>query len=198
MASSPFYVHPTAVVDEGARIADGARVWHFCHLYGGCSIGEDCSIGQNCVIFPGVTLGRNVKVQNNVSLYEGVVCEDDVFLGPSVVFTNVRNPRSTVSRKGQYTSTIVRRGATIGANATIVCGVEIGAHAFIGAGAVVTRDVLPHALVLGNPARQAGWMSSWGHRLYFDETGESTCPESGQRYRLQHHEVFSIPDSAAP
>lgn len=189
------FIHPTAVVDEGACIAASARVWHFCHLYNGCSIGEGCSIGQNCVIFPGVVLGRNVKVQNNVSLYEGVVCEDDVFVGPSVVFTNVRNPRSAISRKGRYMPTLVRRGATIGANATVVCGVEIGAHAFIGAGAVVTRDVPSYALILGNPARQAGWMSEWGHRLHFDERNEAICPESGERYRLERHQVIRIPDS---
>ena len=194
MASAQFFIHPTTVVDEGAHIADGVRIWHFCHIYGGCSIGPHCSIGQNCVIFPGVALGRNVKVQNNVSLYEGVTCEDDVFVGPSVVFTNVRNPRSAVSRKGQYTHTLVRRGATIGANATIVCGVEIGAHAFIGAGAVVTHSVPPYALVLGNPARQVGWMSEWGHRLHFGEGGEATCPESGSRYRLHNHQVSLISD----
>ncbi len=192
----PPYIHPTAVVDEGAELAPGVRVWHFCHLYGGCRIGPGCSIGQNCVVFPAVHLGRNVKVQNNVSLYEGVVCEDDVFLGPSVVFTNVRNPRSAVSRKGQYVPTRVGRGATIGANATVVCGVEIGAHAFIGAGAVVTRDVPPYALMLGTPARQVGWMSEWGHRLHFDGAGAATCPESGARYCLQHHEVSRIPDAA--
>lgn len=190
-----FFVHPTAVVDAGADIADGARIWHFCHIYGGCSIGADCSIGQNCVVFPGVALGRNVKVQNNVSLYEGVTCEDDVFLGPSVVFTNVRNPRSAVGRRGQYTPTYVRRGATIGANATIVCGVEIGAHAFIGAGAVVTHSVLPYALVLGNPARQQGWMSEMGHRLHFSEAGEASCPESGGCYLLQAGHVSRIPDT---
>jgi UDP-2-acetamido-3-amino-2,3-dideoxy-glucuronate N-acetyltransferase len=197
MSSPQFFVHPTAVVDEGAQIAGGTRIWHFCHIYSGCRIGPDCSVGQNCVIFPGVVLGRNVKVQNNVSLYEGVCCEDDVFLGPSVVFTNVRNPRSAVPRKGLYTKTQVGRGASIGANATVVCGVDIGAHAFIGAGAVVTRDVPPSALVLGNPARHAGWMSQWGHRLHFDKDGEATCPESGMRYRLQQNQVSLIPNDAA-
>lgn len=179
-----YYVHPTAVVDEGCEIAAGAKIWHFCHIMPGCKIGEDCNIGQNCVIFPEVVLGRNVKVQNNVSVYTGVTCDDDVFLGPSCVFTNVTNPRSAVNRRGQYSRTHVGKGATIGANATIVCGHDIGAYAFIGAGAVVTKDVPAYALVVGNPAKQTGWMSEHGHRLIFKD-GVATCKESGWAYRLE-------------
>lgn len=178
--------HPTAVIDEGCTIGEGTRIWHFSHLMAGCVLGENCNIGQNVVIGPDVILGRNVKVQNNVSIYTGVECEEDVFLGPSCVFTNVINPRSAVVRRGQYAKTMVGRGASIGANATIVCGHDIGRFAFIGAGAVVTRDVPAYALVVGNPARQTGWMSEHGHKLKFNAAGEAQCPESGQRYRLEN------------
>ncbi|HMM10462.1 MAG TPA: acyltransferase, partial [Bacteroidales bacterium] len=181
-----YYAHETAVIDEGAVIGKGTKIWHFSHIMSGCEIGENCNIGQNVVVSPGVKLGRNVKVQNNVSIYTGVICEDDVFLGPSMVFTNVVNPRSNVNRRGQYVQTIVRRGASIGANATIVCGHNIGQFAFIGAGAVVTKEVPAYALVLGNPARQAGWMSEYGHRLHFDASGLAECPESKEKYRLEN------------
>lgn len=184
-----YFVHPTAVIDDGCSIGAGTKIWHFCHLMPGAVIGNNCSLGQNVMVADGVTLGNRVKVQNNVAIYQGVSCEDDVFLGPSMVFTNVINPRSAVNRRGQYLSTMVRQGATIGANATIVCGVEIGAYAFIGAGAVVTKDVPPYALVVGNPARQTGWMSEYGHRLTFDEAGKAVCPESGDIYHLQNHSV---------
>lgn len=176
------FIHPSAIVDEGAQIGKGTKVWHFCHLMPGSRIGENCSLGQNVFVANGVVLGNNVKIQNNVSLYEGVVCEDDVFLGPSMVFTNITNPRSAVVRKGQYATTHVEQGASIGANATIVCGHRIGAFAFIGAGSVVTKDVPPFALMVGNPARQMGWMSRYGHRLAFDEAGKAICPESGDQY----------------
>lgn len=178
------YIHPTAVVDEGSILHKGVKIWHFCHILPGCEIGENCNIGQNCVVFPKVTLGRNVKVQNNVSIYEGVICEDDVFLGPSMVFTNVYNPRSAVNRKNEYRTTYVRKGATIGANATIVCGVELGTFCFIGAGAVITRDVPAYALVVGNPGRQIGWMSEFGQRLHFNDEGIAICPESNEPYQL--------------
>jgi UDP-2-acetamido-3-amino-2,3-dideoxy-glucuronate N-acetyltransferase len=187
-----YYAHETAVVDDGCTIGKGTRIWHFSHIMTGCEIGEGCNIGQNVVVSPGVILGRNVKVQNNVSIYTGVICEDDVFLGPSMVFTNIINPRSSVIRKDQYVETHVRRGASIGANATIVCGNEIGAWSFIGAGAVVTRPVKPYALVVGNPARQFGWVSEYGHRLNFDEKGVATCPESGENYRLENDTVSRI------
>ncbi len=193
MAKTGYYAHPTAVIDEGAVIGAGVKIWHFSHLMSGCRIGEGCNIGQNVMIASGVVLGRNVKVQNNVSIYEGVTCEDDVFLGPSMVFTNVINPRSAVNRRGQYLSTRVGKGATIGANATIVCGHDIGSYAFIGAGAVVTRDVPAYALVVGNPARQTGWMSEYGHRLHFDEAGTAVCPESGERYRVELDVVHRLP-----
>ena len=184
---SPDYTaHPTAVIDEGCTIGKGTRIWHFSHIMPNCVIGENCNIGQNVVISPDVKLGRNVKVQNNVSIYTGVECEDDVFLGPSMVFTNVTNPRSAVDRRGQYAKTRVGRGASIGANATIVCGHDIGAFAFIGAGAVVTKTVPAYALVVGNPARQTGWMSEFGHKLKFDTNGLATCPESGQVYALKN------------
>ncbi len=186
-----FYVHPTAVLDEGCEIGKGTKIWHFSHIMPNCKIGENCNIGQNVVISPEVVLGKNVKVQNNVSIYTGVTCDDDVFLGPSMVFTNVTNPRSAVNRKNQYAKTRVKRGATIGANATIVCGHDIGEYAFIGAGAVVTKTVPAYALVVGNPARQNGWMSEYGHKLSFKE-GVATCPESKQRYRLQDGVVSKI------
>ncbi len=180
-----FFSHATAVVDEGCTIGDGTKVWHFSHIMANCTIGKQCNIGQNVVISPEVVLGNNVKIQNNVSVYTGVTCDDDVFLGPSCVFTNVINPRSNVNRRGHYEKTHVGRGATIGANATIVCGNDIGTFAFIGAGAVVTKEVPPYALIVGNPAKQIGWMSEYGHRLQFDEQGQATCPESNERYALQ-------------
>ncbi|MBW3544516.1 MAG: acetyltransferase [Bacteroidetes bacterium] len=187
-----FYSHPTAIIDEGCQIGAGTKIWHFSHIMPLCILGENCNIGQNVVISPEVVLGNNVKVQNNVSIYTGVVCEDDVFLGPSMVFTNVTNPRSAVNRRGQYARTTVKKGASIGANATIVCGHDIGAYAFIGAGAVVTKTVPAYALVVGNPARQIGWMSEWGHRLNFDADGLAICPESGDKYQLRNREVSKI------
>jgi UDP-2-acetamido-3-amino-2,3-dideoxy-glucuronate N-acetyltransferase len=187
---SELYIHPSAIVDPGCQIGFGTRIWHFCHLMEGARIGAQCSLGQNVFVASGVVLGNRVKVQNNVSIYEGVHLEDDVFLGPSMVFTNVLNPRSAVNRRGQYQQTFVRRGATIGANATIVCGNELGAWCFIGAGSVVTKNVPPFALMVGNPARQLGWMSVHGQRLEFNEAGEATCPESGLLYRLEHNEVI--------
>lgn len=187
-----YQAHETAVIDEGCRIGAGTRIWHFSHIMPDCVIGERCNIGQNVVISPGVVLGNNVKIQNNVSVYTGVVCEDDVFLGPSCVFTNVLNPRSAIPRKDQYQKTLVCRGATIGANATIVCGHTIGEYALIGAGAVVTKDVPPYALVVGNPSKQIGWVSEYGHRLRFDEKGEARCPESGERYLLKEGGVVKI------
>ncbi|MEI9947099.1 MAG: acyltransferase [Chitinophagaceae bacterium] len=185
-----YFIHPTAIVDEECQIGKGTKVWHFSHIMKGCIIGENCNLGQNVVISPQVILGKNVRIQNNVSVYEGVICEDDVFLGPSMVFTNVINPRSAVSRKHQYMKTLVRKGATIGANATIVCGNEIGEYGFIGAGSVITKPVLPYALVVGNPAKQIGWMSEYGHRLHFDEYGKASCPESGEEYELKDKRVF--------
>jgi UDP-2-acetamido-3-amino-2,3-dideoxy-glucuronate N-acetyltransferase len=189
----PFFVHPTAVVDENVRIGDGARILHFSHLMPGCSIGDNSIIGQNVFIGSNVVVGNNVHIQNNVSVYEAVICEDDVFLGPSMVFTNVRNPRSAIPRKDRFEPTIVRKGASIGANAVIVCGSEIGTYSFIGAGAVVTKDVLPYALVLGNPARQVGWVSEYGHRLTFNEEGVATCRESRKRYQLLNGKVIPLP-----
>ena len=176
---------PTAVIDEGCTIGNGTRIWHFSHIMPGCIIGEGCNIGQNVVVSPDVVLGKNVKIQNNVSIYTGVVCEDDVFLGPSMVFTNVINPRSAVNRKNEYARTFVRKGATIGANATIVCGIELGEFCFIGAGAVVIKSVPAYALVVGNPARQTGWMSEYGHKLKFDKDGKAICPESNVVYELK-------------
>lgn len=184
-----YTAHETAVIDKDCKIGDGTRIWHFSHIMPGAVIGNNCNIGQNVVVSPKVVLGQNVRVQNNVSIYEGVICEDDVFLGPSMVFTNVINPRSAVSRKNEYMQTLVRKGASIGANATIICGNEIGEYAFIGAGAVVTKPVPPYALVTGNPARQTGWMSEHGHKLKFDESGKASCEESGQQYLLKNNRV---------
>lgn len=189
---SSYYAHPTAIIDPGASIGDGTKIWHFSHIMPECTIGGNCNIGQNVVVSPKVVLGNNVKVQNNVSIYTGVVCEDDVFLGPSMVFTNVINPRSRVNRKREFLNTIVKTGATIGANATIVCGNTIGKFAFIGAGAVVTHDVKDYALVVGNPARQRGWMSEFGHKLTFNPDGVALCPESGVRYKLENGSVYKI------
>lgn len=187
-----YFAHETAVIDDGSKIGKGTRIWHFSHIITGSEIGENCNIGQNVVISPGVKLGRNVKVQNNVSIYTGVVCEDDVFLGPSMVFTNIVNPRSAIIRKDSYVSTLVEKGASIGANSTIVCGHSIGRFSFIGAGAVVTKDVKPYALVVGNPARQTGWMSEYGHKLQFDDNGYAICPESGEKYRIQDGKVNKV------
>jgi UDP-2-acetamido-3-amino-2,3-dideoxy-glucuronate N-acetyltransferase len=187
-----YFAHETAIIDEGCKIGKGTKIWHFSHIMSGSEIGENCNIGQNVVISPGVKLGKNVKVQNNVSIYTGVICEDDVFLGPSMVFTNIINPRSAIIRKDSYNSTVVEKGASIGANSTIVCGNKIGSYAFIGAGAVVTKDVKPFALVVGNPARQTGWMSEYGHKLLFDNSGFASCPESGQRYKFEDGRVSRI------
>lgn len=184
-----YFAHESAIIDEGCIIGNGTKIWHFSHIMPDCVIGEHCNIGQNVVVSPGVKLGNNVKIQNNVSLYTGVECEDDVFLGPSMVFTNVINPRSAVNRRDQYSKTIVKRGASIGANATIVCGHDIGEFAFIGAGAVVTKKVPAFALVVGNPARQMGWMSEFGHRLEFDVNGIAVCPESKEEYKLENNTV---------
>ena len=187
-----YFAHETAVIDEGCEIGDGTKIWHFSHIMPDCKIGEKCNIGQNVVISPKVVLGNNVKVQNNVSIYTGVVCEDDVFLGPSMVFTNVINPRSAINRRNQYAQTLVRKGVSIGANATIVCGNPIGEYAFIGAGAVVTKEVPAYALLVGNPAKQIGWMSTHGHRLEFGEDHLATCPESKKIYRLENNKVTRI------
>jgi len=187
-----YFAHETAVIDEGTIIGKGTRIWHFSHIMTGSEIGENCNIGQNVVISPGVKLGRNVKVQNNVSIYTGVICDDDVFLGPSMVFTNIINPRSAIIRKESYVSTIVEKGASIGANSTIVCGNRIGRYSLIGAGAVVTKEVKPYALVVGNPARQTGWISEYGHKLQFDDKGFAICPESGEKYRIQDGNVLKV------
>jgi UDP-2-acetamido-3-amino-2,3-dideoxy-glucuronate N-acetyltransferase len=187
-----YFAHPTAVIDEGCQIGKGTKIWHFSHIMPGSVIGENCNIGQNVVISPGVTLGRNVKVQNNVSIYTGVVCEDDVFLGPSMVFTNIVNPRSAIVRREKYVVTRVRKGASIGANATIICGHEIGEFAFIGAGAVVTKTVAPYALVMGNPARHVGWMSEYGYRLEFNDEGIALCPESNEWYQIRDGKVLKL------
>jgi UDP-2-acetamido-3-amino-2,3-dideoxy-glucuronate N-acetyltransferase len=192
MTDTRYFAHETAVVDEGCKIGEGTKIWHFSHIMAGCAIGQHCNIGQNVVISPEVVLGNNVKVQNNVSIYTGVTCEDDVFLGPSMVFTNVTNPRSAVNRRGQYAKTVVKKGASIGANATIVCGHDIGEFAFIGAGAVVTKHVPAYALVVGNPAKQMGWMSEYGHKLNFDKQGEATCPENGDKYILSDGKVSKM------
>jgi len=187
-----YFAHPTAVIDEGSAIGEGTKIWHFSHVMPGCTIGERCNLGQNVVISPGVVLGKNVKIQNNVSVYTGVICEDDVFLGPSMVFTNVINPRSAVVRKDEYKQTVVKRGASIGANATVVCGNAIGEYALIGAGAVITKPVLPYALVVGNPAKQIGWVSEYGHRLEFNNEGAAFCPETNQEYKLDNDRVIKI------
>lgn len=194
MSEKNYFVHETAVVDEPCEIGEGTKIWHFSHVMSDCQLGERCNLGQNVVVSPGVILGKNVKVQNNVSIYTGVICEDDVFLGPSCVFTNVTNPRSGVNRRGQYTKTTVKKGASIGANATIVCGHDIGKFAFIGAGAVVTKNVPDYALLVGNPARQLGWMSEYGHRLEFDKEGLAVCPESKTKYELKEGVVNRILD----
>lgn len=190
--SSQYFAHETAVIDTDCVIGKGTKIWHFSHIMTGCKIGEKCNIGQNVVVSPDVVLGNNVKIQNNVSIYTGVICEDDVFLGPSMVFTNVINPRSAVLRRDQYKQTLVKKGASIGANATIVCGVTLGEYSFIGAGAVVTKDVKPFSLVVGNPSRHIGWMSEFGHRLYFDEKGVAVCPESKAKYSLNNNEVKKV------
>ncbi len=187
-----FYAHETAVIDQGCEIGEGTKIWHFSHVMPNCKIGLQCNIGQNVVVSQDVILGNNVKVQNNVSIYSGVTCEDDVFLGPSMVFTNVTNPRSGVNRRGQYSKTTVKKGASIGANATIICGHDIGEYAFIGAGAVVTKDVASYALLVGNPARQIGWMSEYGHRLEFDASGIAQCPESKKKYQLMNNKVKKL------
>lgn len=187
-----YFAHESAVIDAGCRIGKGTKIWHFSHIMADCELGEACNIGQNVVISPGVRLGKNVKVQNNVSIYTGVTCEDDVFLGPSMVFTNVTNPRSAVNRRGEYAKTRVGKGASIGANATIVCGHDIGKFAFIGAGAVVTKTVPDYALVVGNPSRQIAWMSEFGHKLEFNKEGLALCKESGQKYKLENNQVSRI------
>ncbi len=190
--NTDFFAHETAVIDEGCNIGKGTKIWHFSHIMSDCKIGENCNIGQNVVVSPNVVLGTNVKIQNNVSIYTGVICDDDVFLGPSMVFTNVVNPRSAVNRRGEYAKTHVGKGASIGANATIVCGHDIGRFAFIGAGAVVTKTVKDYALVVGNPAKQIGWMSEYGHRLEFDENNIAVCPESQEKYRLEQGSVIKL------
>jgi UDP-2-acetamido-3-amino-2,3-dideoxy-glucuronate N-acetyltransferase len=189
MKDKDYFAHESSYIDEGCDIGKDTKIWHFSHIMANCKIGCNCNIGQNVVVSPKVVLGNNVRVQNNVSIYEGVICEDDVFLGPSMVFTNVINPRSAVSRKTEYKGTVVKKGASIGANATIVCGNVIGEYAFIGAGSVITKDVPAYALVMGNPARQTGWMSEYGHKLYFDSAAKATCPESGELYSLENNVV---------
>ncbi len=196
MTEIQYFAHPSAIIDNGCSIGKGTKIWHFSHIMNNCIIGENCNIGQNVVVSPEVVLGNNVRVQNNVSIYTGVICENDVFLGPSMVFTNVINPRSAISRKNEYQQTYVELGATIGANATIICGHRIGRFAFIGAGAVITRDVKEYALIVGNPGRQIGWMSEYGHRLHFDTKNIAICPESNEKYLLANGEVSKImPDS---
>lgn len=193
MVSEPlFFSHETAIIDEGCTIGKGTKIWHFSHVMPNCKIGESCNIGQNVVVSPEVVLGNNVKVQNNVSIYTGVTCEDDVFLGPSMVFTNVINPRSAINRRGEYMKTAVKKGATIGANATVVCGNDIGEYALIGAGAVVTKSVPAYALLVGNPAKQIGWVSEYGHRLYFNDNGIAICPESNEKYILENYKIKKL------
>lgn len=192
MDDRSFFAHETAVVDDGCKIGKGSRIWHFSHIMSGAILGENCNLGQNVLVSDEVILGNNVKVQNNVSIYTGVICEDDVFLGPSMVFTNIVNPRSAIVRKGEYVKTLVGKGASIGANATIICGNTLGEFCFIGAGAVVTKDVPSYALVVGNPGKQVGWMSEYGHRLHFDDAGLAICPESGEKYELKNGEVSKL------
>jgi len=187
-----YFAHDTAIIDEGCYIDNGTKIWHFSHIMPNCKIGKNCNIGQNVVVSSDVVLGENVKVQNNVSIYTGVICEDDVFLGPSMVFTNVINPRSAIKRRDKFQKTIVKKGASIGANATIVCGNNIGEYAFVGAGAVVTKEVLPYALVVGNPSKQIGWISEFGHRLEFDKNGIAVCVESQEKYKLENNNVIKI------
>jgi UDP-2-acetamido-3-amino-2,3-dideoxy-glucuronate N-acetyltransferase len=192
MTDKGFFAHETAVIDEGCEIGSGTRIWHFSHIMTGAKLGRNCNLGQNVLVSNDVVLGDNVKVQNNVSIYTGVICEDDVFLGPSMVFTNIVNPRSAVVRKGSYVKTLVAKGASIGANATVICGNTLGEFCFIGAGAVVTKDVPPYALVIGNPGKQVGWMSEYGHRLHFDEQSLAVCPESGEKYELKNGRVGKL------
>jgi UDP-2-acetamido-3-amino-2,3-dideoxy-glucuronate N-acetyltransferase len=192
MTNKKYFAHETAVIDTGCKIGAGTKIWHFSHIMTGCEIGNNCNIGQNVVVSPQVVLGNNVKIQNNVSVYTGVICEDDVFMGPSMVFTNVINPRSAVNRKTEYMKTIVKKGATFGANCTIVCGITIGEYAFIGAGAVVTKNVKPYALVVGNPGKQIGWMSEYGHRLHFNNERIAVCPESNDKYQLIDERVVKL------
>ena len=187
-----YFAHETAVIDDNCSIGNGTKIWHFSHIMSNCTIGNKCNLGQNVVVSPDVVLGNNVKVQNNISIYTGVICEDDVFLGPSMVFTNVINPRSAVIRKDEYKTTIVKKGASIGANATIICGNNIGEYALIGAGSVVTKEILPYALVVGNPSKQIGWISEYGHRLTFDANGIASCPESNEKYELKNNRVQKI------
>lgn len=187
-----FFAHSTAIIDDNCNIGSDTKIWHFSHIMSNCEIGNNCNIGQNVVVSPEVKLGNNVKIQNNVSVYAGVVCEDDVFLGPSMVFTNILNPRSAIVRKDKYLKTLVRRGATIGANATILCGIELGEYCLVGAGAVVTKDVKPYALVLGNPAKQSAWVSEFGHRLSFNDTGLAICKESQEKYKLRNNSVIKL------
>ncbi len=187
-----YFAHETAVIDSNSHIGEGTKIWHFSHIMTNCHIGQQCSIGQNVVISPEVILGNRVKIQNNVSVYTGVICEDDVFLGPSAVFTNVTNPRSAIIRKNEYKQTLVQKGATIGANATIICGITIGKYAFVGAGAVVTKNIPDYALVVGNPGKQSGWMSEYGHKLKFNADGLAICPESKQQYKLENSKVSKI------
>ncbi|HEY3371598.1 MAG TPA: acyltransferase [Prolixibacteraceae bacterium] len=191
---TPYFAHESAVIDPNCTIGEGTRIWHFSHIMSDCTIGNECSIGQNVVISPQVRIGNRVKIQNNVSVYTGVICEDDVFLGPSAVFTNVINPRSAIIRKTEYLPTLVQKGATIGANATIVCGITIGRYAFVGAGAVVTKNIADYALVVGNPARQTGWMSEYGHKLKFNSEGLAVCPESQEKYKMEKGKVIKIDD----
>lgn len=190
--SKNYFAHETAVIDENCNIGEGTKIWHFSHIMPAATIGKNCNLGQNVVISPNVILGNNVKIQNNVSVYTGVICEDDVFLGPSMVFTNIINPRSAIVRRNEYISTLVKKGASIGANATVICGNEIGEYALIGAGAVVTKPVKPYALVVGNPSKQIGWVSAYGHRLEFDKNGKATCKESGELYQLQDNNVIKV------
>ena len=192
MEGKEYFAHETAVIDEGCRIGKGCRIWHFSHIMSGAILGENCNLGQNVLVSSDVVLGKNVKVQNNVSIYTGVICEDDVFLGPSMVFTNIVNPRSAIVRRNKYVKTLVQKGATLGANATIICGNTLGSYCFIGAGAVVTRDVPSYALVIGTPGKQVGWMSEFGHRLHFDKNNRAVCPESGEKYELINERVTRL------